>query len=35
MQFLEGVGDPMSMFNYADPEQKTMQADPTYQQIED
>jgi hypothetical protein len=35
MQFLEGIGDPMSMFNDADNEQKNLQADPMYRSIED
>ena len=35
MNFLVGVGDPMSMFNDADPAQKLMQSDPRYKQIDE
>lgn len=35
MQFLAGVGDPMSIFNDTDPEQKQLQSDLVYRQIED
>lgn len=35
MKFLEGVGDSMSMFNNADPQQRFMMTNPTYCKIED
>jgi DNA polymerase sigma len=35
MPFIVGVGDPMSIFNDADPEQKLLQNDLNYRQIED
>ena len=35
MSFIAGVGDPMSMFNEGDPQQKLMESDVEYKQIEE
>lgn len=35
MHFITGVGDPISMFNNADPLQRLMESDPDYKYVEE
>ena len=35
MHFIVGVGDPMSMFNDADPLQRLIESDSDYKYVED